>query len=312
MTTPPHATGGKVKIPLLGEVSKKTGATVALAVTGVGAILYWRYRKNAAASSAAAAAQSNAAAMQTDPAGNQCAQLDPTTGYCPGTMEDEQALEQASEGSDIGVGYDSGAGIAGTGLYTDPNGVTCVTPEADGYCPQSVTGTPTGSQITTNAQWVQEVDAANPAWTQAIAMVLGGVPVSAGQAQQYQEAVGIYGSPPQGAPSIQLTSTPQTTTPNQPTGGTSGSSGSGSGTSSGSSGGTGSTSNPVAMVTIPVTYHQRAETALSMIQGAGFTASTNPTRNPSLTYWSTGSSPEGGHQAPKGSHVTVNVAQHTY
>lgn len=64
---------------------------------------------------------------------------------------------------------------------------------------------------------------------------------------------------------------------------------------------------PPVLVTIPVTYGKSANDALAMIRAAGFTATTSPLRNSAYTYISHGSSPEGGHQAPAGSHVVVNV-----
>jgi hypothetical protein len=69
------------------------------------------------------------------------------------------------------------------------------------------------------------------------------------------------------------------------------------------------TSPPPRLVTIPITFGKSANEALSMIRAAGFTATTSPLRNEAFTYVSHGSSPEGGHLAPAGSHVTVNVVQ---
>lgn len=83
-----------------------------------------------------------------------------------------------------------------------------------------------------------------------------------------------------------------------------GSTGTGTGSGGGSTGG-GSTTPP--KVTIPVTYGERASSAISKIEAAGLTVSTNPQRDPSKTYVSIGSSPEGGRQVPKGSHIILNV-----
>jgi hypothetical protein len=101
-----------------------------------------------------------------------------------------------------------------------------------------------------------------------------------------------------------------TTTTSSGTGTTTSSSG--GTTTTGTSGGGTTTAPAPVMATIPVTFGLRADTAISNIQAAGFTVSTNPARNPKLTYQSIGSSPEGGRQAPKGSHVVLNVKQHTY
>jgi beta-lactam-binding protein with PASTA domain len=69
----------------------------------------------------------------------------------------------------------------------------------------------------------------------------------------------------------------------------------------------GATSTP--LVTIPVTYGERASEAITHIEAAGLTVATNPARSPAHAYFSVGSSPEGGRKVPKGSHVVLNVRQ---
>jgi hypothetical protein len=64
---------------------------------------------------------------------------------------------------------------------------------------------------------------------------------------------------------------------------------------------------PYVGVPIPVTYGLRAEIAVTRLRSAGFSVTTNPLRDPDLIYESVGSVPQGGHIAPAGSHVTVNV-----
>lgn len=282
----PDAPSGKIKLPLVGEVSKRTGTIAIAGIAGVGGIVYWRYRKNAAASSAAAA--STGVTMVTDPAGNQCAQVDPTSGYCPGTPEDQSAQEQALYGSQVyGYGGSGSSGIGypgnGAGEYTDPNGVVCLNPDADGYCPQTVSGTPTTNQITSNAQWVQEVDKLFPSYTQAVAMVLGGVPVTTAQKNQFLEAVGVFGQPPQGYPSpIQTTDTP-----GQPT-----------------------TVPPVSStVKVPSVTGERANAAITKLTAAGLKSRTSPSRNPAKTYTVTSQNPSAGATVSKGSTVTLNVKE---
>jgi hypothetical protein len=194
----------KVKIPLLGEVSKKAAIGGGIAIAGVAAILYYRYRKNAAAQ-AAQQQQTSASTggMVTDPAGNTCAEVDPTTGYCPGTAEDEAAQE--SLGSELGESDEGEFGYGGgTGeYYTDPDGNICVTPDADGYCPVgTTTGTTGTSAPTTNAEWAEEVETAHPSWETAIDKVLGGVAVTTAQKNDFNEAVGLYGPPPQPYPAV--------------------------------------------------------------------------------------------------------------
>jgi hypothetical protein len=136
------------------------------------------------------------AGLLVDPAGNQCQTLDPSTGYCPGTPED-QAAQASLTGS------------------------------------QSATGT-VSSAITTNSQWVTAALAVLPggntgANQTALASVLGGVAVTTAQKNVFMEAVALVGQPPQGYPPINTTDTS-----GQPYGG--GSSGQGSTSGSGSTG----------------------------------------------------------------------------
>lgn len=76
--------------------------------------------------------------------------------------------------------------------------------------------------------------------------------------------------------------------------------------STGQSGGSGGTTGAT-QVTVPVTFGMSASAALAAVRKAGFTATTNPLRNPSSTYVSTGSKPEGGTKAAKGSKVVIGV-----
>jgi PASTA domain len=114
------ALDGKVKIPALGEVSKKSVTIAGVGIAGVAGVIYWRYRKNAAAQAQANQSASSTAQMVTDPAGNQCAELDPNTGYCPGTPEDEAATGNAG-GYDLG---DTGSDY-GFGSYPTETGELC-------------------------------------------------------------------------------------------------------------------------------------------------------------------------------------------
>lgn len=66
---------------------------------------------------------------------------------------------------------------------------------------------------------------------------------------------------------------------------------------------------PVPLVTVPVTFGLAARIAVQNIQAAGLTATTDPLRDSSKTYVSTGSTPEGNSRVPKGSHVTVHVRE---
>jgi hypothetical protein len=278
---------GEVKTPF-GKISKKTAVIGGVAVAGIGGVLYWRYRKNQAAS-AASSTSGSTTGMVTDPAGNQCASVDPDTGYCPGTPEDEQTAQQSLYGDDIGEGYGESVGYGaypgGTGdLYTDPNGVVCTTPGPDGYCPQTTTATPT-TAVTTNSQWLTEVEATFPSYTQAIAMVLGGVSVTTAQRNQFLEAVGVYGPPPQGYPPIQTTDTAA-----QPTGTT-------------------GTSAP-GTVSVPNVRNDLVNTATAKLTSAGFKYHLNgPTRVKTSEYTINSQTPGPGTKAAKGSTVDLSYAK---
>jgi hypothetical protein len=65
--------------------------------------------------------------------------------------------------------------------------------------------------------------------------------------------------------------------------------------------------NAGSTVTVPTTFGQRANTAISMIEHAGLSVTTKPARNPADTYVSAGSSPRGGSHVARGSHVTLNL-----
>jgi hypothetical protein len=71
----------------------------------------------------------------------------------------------------------------------------------------------------------------------------------------------------------------------------------------------GSTPPPPALVTVPVTFGLAARIAVQHINAAGLSAITDPLRDPSKTYVSTGSTPEGNSRVPKGSRVTVHVRE---
>jgi hypothetical protein len=204
----PDAPSGKIHTPL-GDISKKTALIGGVGVAAVGGIIYYRYRKNAAsqASSQQSSANSSGSGTVTDPAGNVCAQVDPTTGYCPGTPEDEAAQESAAEQVGVEDTGDYGYGEGSGEYYTDPNGNICVAPLANGYCPGSVSNTSPSTTPETNAQWAENVEETHPNWESAIDKVLGGVAVTTAQANDWNEAVGLYGQPPQPYPPIKTKDT---------------------------------------------------------------------------------------------------------
>ena len=208
---------GDVKIPGMGELPKKYVVGGVAVAGGIVVIVYVRKKKAAAA--AAATPATTTGALVTDPAGNQCAMLDPNSGYCPGTPEDT-AYQQQSTGSYAGLGYGgnigyAGTGVSGAGLQQDPAGNQCaaVNP-ATGYCPgtsedvaaggTTSTGTGTTGSISTNSDWVQEALGVVPGDTatvqSALTGVLAGLTVTTAQKNLFLEAVALVGQPPQGYP----------------------------------------------------------------------------------------------------------------
>jgi hypothetical protein len=188
-----------VKLPVLGEVSKKTlliGGAVAAGVLGY--VWYRRYRSGAAAASSGAASGTTAASSA----------IDPQTGYPSGSPEDEAALAAADGlgtgyGQDYGTGYTGAGGIGPTGEYFDP-----LTGQYD--LPSPYTGTTTTVPVTTNAQWEQEAIADLEAGGVSQATVnaaesglpryLAKLTLSSAQGSAVQQAVGLAGQPPEGGP----------------------------------------------------------------------------------------------------------------
>jgi hypothetical protein len=215
---------GNIDIPGLGKVPDKYAVGAVLSAIAIAVVVYFRARNKAAQAAAQAASSQSSgttANMVTDPAGNQCAALDPNSGYCPGSPEDEQY--QAAYGYGAGDLADYGVGDSTAGYVTDPAGNICTAVDpATGYCPGtpedtaaggggSVSSTPS-TTITTNAQWVTAALAILPGGNSsanqiALANVLGGIPVTSAQQQVFLEAVGLIGQPPQGYPTINLTDT---------------------------------------------------------------------------------------------------------
>lgn len=213
------ALDGDIKIPGAGELPKKYVLGAVAVSVGIVVIVYVRKKKSAASS--ASTASTATGALVTDPAGNQCATLDPNSGYCPGSPEDT-AYQAQSTGSYSGLGYGGGIGYPGVssaGLVTDPAGNQCAAVDpATGYCPGTpedtaaggttgavTTGTgATGATVSTNSDWLQEalsVVPGNSSTVQtALASVLGGLTVTTAQKNLFLEAVGILGQPPQGYP----------------------------------------------------------------------------------------------------------------
>lgn len=283
---------GKIKIPLVGEVGKKPaliGGGIFAAFIG---FMYIRHRNNAATTNASPAGGTAAAAagdtgLVTDPAGNQCAAVDPSSGYCPGTEED--AAYQASGGDNYGSYGDSGlygggsgyvgSDYGGGGLYVDPNGNTCIQPNADGYCPSTGTGGGNG-QYSTNEQWLEAAEQAIPGGgiSGAAQRIFAGLSVTANQKDVFMEAVGLIGPPPNGYPPIKLRDTkghPSTT----------------------------------GKVPVPVVTGERRIEATAKLRTAGLDPRVVETKKVPVGKEAVviSTSPGGGEEVSKGTRVTVNV-----
>jgi len=209
---------GEIKIPGIGDVDKKYVIAGVVVGAGIAVVVYVRGKNKAAVSSSG----TSQGAMVTDPAGNQCASLDPNSGFCPGTPEDT-AYQEQSTGSYGGLGYGgdigyAGSGVSSAGLVQDPAGNQCSAVSlATGYCPgtpqdiaasgtaaTATTGTGTTGSVSTNSDWLEAALGVVPGDSgtvqAALAAVLAGLTVTTAQKNLFLEAVGILGNPPQGYP----------------------------------------------------------------------------------------------------------------
>jgi hypothetical protein len=291
---------GDIKLPGVGPVKKKTALIGGGVVGAILLIAYIRRARNASSTNASpaggtAAAQAGDTGLVTDPAGNQCAAVNPDSGYCPGTEQDLAYSQQAGGYSSLDGGYDPGAlasdyGIGGstgynpdTGLYTDPNGVTCETPLPSGYCPTGISGTGTNTTpVTTADEWIVQTAAMLPGsaatFTTAAAMVFAGLTVSTAQKDLFLEGVGINPLPngvsyPQPIKTTDTSAHPGTT-----------------------------------KVTVPNLKNKSGEEAKAIGEGLGFKVTQSPTTTPkgkSTTV--TSQNPASGTKATHGSTIHVNL-----
>lgn len=271
---------GSVKLPVFGEVKKKTAAVVAgVSVVGVLAVWYIRQRKASQSASAAAAGSSStttaAAGTVTDPAGNVCSSddIDPETGFCSGSEEDESALEEASgdlDDEDL------------TGLSDDTSPVATTTTFA------------------TNAAWAQAAeqylgsDGADTT-AAAISKYIAGQQMTTAQETTVEEAIAAEGYPPvAGAngypPALDVTGT------------TSG----GGGSSSGGSGSTGTNTD----VTVPSVLGLRAVAdAEPKLKAAGLVPKIKSASfNSKTENYVVSQTPAPGKQVASGSTVSLNTS----
>lgn len=183
---------GTVKLPGIGPVKKKSALYGTIGVVAFVAVTYYvRARKATTAPSSAGSAGS-----VTDPAGNTCSAVNPATGYCPGTAEDQAASAgTAAAGAPFDTSGLGGGGGGLSGYYYGPGG--------------AVQATPPGPQnFADNAEWAQYVEAylttslgGDPATVgNAIGKYLTGQPVTSDQVAIITEAIAYGGQPPQSGP----------------------------------------------------------------------------------------------------------------
>jgi len=173
------ALDGNIKLPLAGEVSKKTALVGGGVVVAILVVSYLRHSKAQAAATPASTDTTVSDQTGTD------AGIDPATGV-PYADETTSALGTYDTGIDPStgipyaeeLGYGGGVGAGGGG------------------------GTTSTSGISTNDQWLEEAEGQFPGHTasQAFTRILGGVAVTANQKDLFMEAVGVFGNPPQGYP----------------------------------------------------------------------------------------------------------------
>jgi LysM repeat protein len=212
-----------VKLPGLGPVNKKALVVGGAIGAVVLAVAYSRHRSAAAAAAAAAPADQSAA----DDTG---ADIDPTTGFPYGSVQDQEALAAVSGGvaGQLGDVGDLG-GLAGTGTSSDidpvtgfpygsPQDLAALGLGTTTVPPDTGTGTTTGTGAQTVAEWEQaaiaDMSAAGvsaavlSAATSGIPRYLAGLPLTDAQASAVQQAVALAGEPPGGPYTIKRTPAP--------------------------------------------------------------------------------------------------------
>jgi hypothetical protein len=180
-------------------------------------VVYMRTKSTAAATTAATTV--------TDPAGNVCAALSPTSGYCLGSPED---LSYNGMGANL-VGQNSSSYVGGQVIGYDQYGNPIYSSSS------SATGVP--GEYTNNAQWTQaalaSMQQADPntdsgTITAALGVYINGDPATSDQQSLIQQAIALQGFPPIGgnggyppsiknsSPSTATTTTPSSSTPKAP------------------------------------------------------------------------------------------------
>lgn len=170
------------------------GGAVAVIVIGV---VYYRSKQQ---SSQAV----NTTGTVTDPAGNVCAALSPSSGYCPGTPEDLAYAGNTATGSGGLVGTDASSYVGGQIIGYDQYGNPI-------YSSNSGQGNTGPGTFTNNANWTQAALAAlinnepnaNPATiSAALALYINGEDVGSDANRSIvEQAIALMGYPPVSAAS---------------------------------------------------------------------------------------------------------------
>lgn len=268
----PGGSGGGLKLPGIGKVSKKWVMIVGGA--SVVSIGYFLYRRKQAAAAAAAA-----------PATDTTGTIDPLTGDVAGSEQDQADLAAMQAGGDGSLGMD-GSGLQNFGgfLAASPAGATI--PGAGGF--------------TTNGEWAQQAEADlagvgidELALSAALGRYLTGQPMSTADeglanqaiaAENYPPVSGAGGYPPA------MHSTPT---------------GSGSGNGTPPPGGNPPPAGP--KVAVPHVVGMRVNAAIAALQKAGFTYKLSSDRNQASEYEVNSQTPGGGALEPKGSNVDLGI-----
>lgn len=165
---------------------KKEYVYAGVAVLGVLVVVVYMRSKSSAATTAATTV--------TDPAGNVCAALSPTSGYCPGSSED---LAYQGTGVDTTEGLDSASSVGGQIIGYDQYGNPI-------YSSSGANTSGPGS-FTNNASWAQAAltqltdnDPNADAGTieAALGVYTNGEPATPAQVSIIQQAIAFMGSPP--------------------------------------------------------------------------------------------------------------------
>jgi hypothetical protein len=263
MPDPVAPAKSEMTVPGVGKVKKKY---VGIAVVGTTLVAVLWYRSHKAASATATTATGSV----TDPAGNVCSTLDPNSGYCPGSTED-QAYQTS---------------MLGNASATDPNAGLPGTSSSTGSLPGGTGDTPGPGSFTNNAEWSSYCESAMGSnGADAIAAALGkyitGGPVVAAQVTSIDEAIAIGGYPPTQGPGGR----PPSINVN----------------------GGGPPPPPATKVKVPNVVGKRGTDAENAIKVAGLVPSM-PAEKPHTAYWCHSQSPKAGTLVSKGSTVHIAIS----